>query len=79
MDGPVPHFAQFVHQFLSFLDFLLVKDGRQFLEAVFRIPVQLFYRLDLFLALPDDMTLPAEIPAFVVLSARPLTVLTTSG
>lgn len=25
------------------------------------------------------MTLPAEIPAFVVLSARPLTVLTTSG
>ena len=41
MDGPVPHFAQFVHQFLLFLDFPLVKDGRQFLETVFRIPVQL--------------------------------------
>ncbi len=41
MDVPVSHFAQFIYQFLLFLDFLLVKDGRQFLEAVFRIPVQL--------------------------------------
>ena len=56
MNGPVSHFAQFIYQFLLFLDFPLVKDGRQFLETVFRVPVQLFYRLDLFFSLPDDDT-----------------------
>ena len=63
MDGPIPYFTQFVHQFLFFLDLFLIKNRGQLLETVFRFPVQPIYRLDLFLSL-TDADAPGRNPSF---------------